>query len=63
MTDASDAVSLPQQVLRHARSILLTHLDIACLYLIVHMLLSWRLGPSQLYVGPFAPAQAAAALH
>ena len=46
-----------------ASGIALTHLDIACLYLIVHMLLSWRMGPSQLYVGSFAPVQAAAALH
>ena len=27
------------------------------------MLLSWRMGPSQLDVGSFAPVQAAAALH
>ena len=46
MFAASDVVSLPQSVLKHMRRIALTHLDVPCLYLIVHMPLSWGLGPS-----------------
>lgn len=52
-------------MLKHATlaGIALTHLDIAGPYLIVHVLLSRRFGPSQLDVGPFTPAHLAAALN